>query len=834
MIDHWKHVKKILMTNVKGIFECSVYSQNFDLATELFKNVMYHKTGNKNLDGLADPTFIALYEIYDTKPGGISQFRYIITNIEPFLKKIIFITTHKDFTDKTKTFMTCLKELELVPRPNSPELDEEHLPSYKDAPDFLEHVCRAYIQRNKIHSGAALTVSEVYQNLSSALVVYLFAILKHYDSINSVIGVVATDESKAENYKTYISSLLSYNLSLKMLEADFGVKANALDDFEVKLKAKAKRRKEERDEYLKDSAKYLMVPFKLLPEIEGVMSSVRFILLHGIATSGKSTILKKLGKDFIEKYDSPYLFYFELGEIFKKKNGNTIRQEMSFIYKEITGLDLDLDKISDKILILLDGLDEVPIKESRDIIIKQIIELKRYPNIQVIITSRTNDYITNDPHIDNYFEKFELLPIGVNDIIAIGERIIGQGSHFNSFVKMIKKSALLKAFPKTPLTSILLAILFKEKEIDIKELPKNITELYKKFMDLFMNRWDKTKGISEQFEIQKKEFVLQTIAIHMQKNRLISMQESELKQFMVDLTKRKQIGGPIDPVDHLNNLCERTGVLIRDEFNGSYRFFHLTIQEYLAAQKFDHKDDDLLVANFYDEWWLNPNIFYAGHRTDYPDVLNRIANLEIYPLDAEKKFNYVAHSSHVLLAAHNLDNDVRFSVLRSMLKIFDEFAKVFVNEIVLGFGEQEQLNHQLVKIRKQSLLDIILTLRDIFMEFFGIKDFKNELHNIWHKLISSKDKIEMSDITLYCLSYALAIMSTDAIYLEEFVMTENMEINSRWFKIVEVDIDIKKLKNTTKKIKLKIRNVAQRNNEYIQKQFKERVKRHYESLTGMK
>ena len=99
-----------------------------------------------------------------------------------------------------------------------------------------------------------------------------------------------------ENYKNYALSILSYNLSLKMLEADFGVKVQALDEFQIKLKARAKKRKEERDEYLKDSSNYNIIPIKFLPEIEGVISNQKYILLHGIATSGKTTILKKQQK----------------------------------------------------------------------------------------------------------------------------------------------------------------------------------------------------------------------------------------------------------------------------------------------------------------------------------------------------------------------------------------------------------------------------------------------------------------------------------------------------------------------------------------------------------
>ncbi len=839
MKDNWKQIKKEIINNIKPIFEKSVTPcyNNLEQGVELFKNVLAQKTGNKNLDGLHDLIMDALTDIYINKTGSINQCKAIVHNLEVFLKKIIFLTKGEDLTDDHKKSLAyCLKQLNLLERNPAgfyPNLDEEELKNYIGSPFFLEQVCRTYVERNKVHKAQHRTLSETYQILENALVVYLFAILNNYTDVNSLVGNVVTEQAHIETYKLYVQSILTYNLSLKMLEADFGVKVQALDDFEIKLKAKARKRKEERDEYLKDSSQYTIIPVKFLPEIEGVIGNNKFILLHGIATSGKSTILKKLGKDFLSKYNSPYLFYFELGEIFKKKNGNNIAQEIEHVFKDVSSLDLDFAKIEDKILILLDGLDEVPLKESRDIIIQQIIDLKKYNNIQIVITSRTNDYITNDSKIDNYFEKFELLPISVNDIIAIGEKILGHGSHFNSFVKMVKKSSLLKAFPKTPLTSILLAILFKEKEIDVRELPKNITELYRKFIDLFLNRWDKSKGVSEQFEIQKKEFVLQSIAVHMQKHRLISIPENDLEIFITELTQRKQIGGPKDPKAHLETLCERTGVLIKDEFHGSFKFFHLTIQEFLAAQKFDYKDDDLLVKNFYDEWWLNPNIFYAGNKTDYPDILKRISDLEIYPIDPENKFNYIAHSSQVLLAAHNIDNDVRQNLLRSMIKIFDEFCKELIKEIVAAGNDKDLANTKLAKIRSQTLLDVILTLRDIFMEFFEHPDFQDELNNIWSNIVYNKDRIEISDITLYSLSYCLAISAKDAKFLEDFVLTEAIEINSRWYKIVDVDITIKKLENVRKKIKLKIRNTATRNNDYIQKQFKERIKRHYESLTGM-
>jgi len=764
-----------------------------------------------------------------------------MNNIEAFLKKILLILKGIDVcNDRNKNLMWCLKEVNILKADRFgkfPNLDETEIPKYSGQAFFLEHICRAYVHRNQFHNAPKLKAAEVYGIVESGLVTYIYAIFEHFDDLMKIVGPSITTLTQFDSFRKYSLAILSSNPSLKMLESDFGIKSDSFDDFQISIKAKAKRRKEEREEYLKDSSKYNAVPIKFLPEIEGVVSNSKYILLHGIATSGKSTILKKLGKDFLEKFSSPYLFYLELGDVYKRNNGNDLKQELIKKFRDVTSLELELEKLNDKVLILLDGLDELPTKESRDIIVQQIIGLKPYNNIQVVLTSRTNDYITNDKVIETYFEKFELLPITPNEIVALGEKILGHGSQFNNFVKMVKRGNLLKAFPKTPLTSILLAILFKEKDINVKELPKNITELYRKFIDLFLNRWDKTKGISEQFEIQKKEFVLQTIAEHMQKNRLISIPKDVLEQFIDTLSKKKHIGGPIDPETHLINLCERTCILVKDDYNNNYRFFHLTIQEYLAAQKLDHKDDDILVENFYDEWWLNSNIFYAGNKTDYPEILQRISKFEVIPGDAEKKFNYIAHSSQVMLAAHNIDNDLREQLLRSMLQVFDEFSIELIKEISLisEFTDEKQvLDKQLAKIRNQTLLDIILSLRDIFIEFFSANDFQDELIKIWDQLINGDKRIPYCDTTIYCLSYCIAIGKRDAMYLEDFVLCDNIDINSRWFKIVDVDINIKNLQNSRKQIILKIRSIAGKNKEYIQKQFKERISRHYKSIAGLK
>ena len=112
MKDNWKQIKIKISESIKDIFDNASLPNNLDieLFIELFKNVLLHKTGNKKLDGLGDSIIESLHEIYFTKPGGVNQLENIIKNIEPFLKKILFIKNGIDYTnDKEKTLAFTAK-----------------------------------------------------------------------------------------------------------------------------------------------------------------------------------------------------------------------------------------------------------------------------------------------------------------------------------------------------------------------------------------------------------------------------------------------------------------------------------------------------------------------------------------------------------------------------------------------------------------------------------------------------------------------------------------------------------------------------------------------------
>ena len=242
MKDNWKQIKIKISESIKDIFDNASLPNNLDieLFIELFKNVLLHKTGNKKLDGLGDSIIESLHEIYFTKPGGVNQLENIIKNIEPFLKKILFIKNGIDYTnDKEKTLVPCLKELNILKKTAQglyPKLDEINLLSFKGSSNYLEHICRAYNSRNQIHNAPKLKPAVVYEILDSGLVVYIYAIIENYSIIVGKVGENLTKQTHDENYMKYALSVLSYNPSVKMLESDFGVKMQSFDDFEIKVK----------------------------------------------------------------------------------------------------------------------------------------------------------------------------------------------------------------------------------------------------------------------------------------------------------------------------------------------------------------------------------------------------------------------------------------------------------------------------------------------------------------------------------------------------------------------------------------------------------------------
>lgn len=645
--------------------------------------------------------------------------------------------------------------------------------------------------------------------------------------LDYIPSLVTSEQSiHLTEYKEKLLEKLSSYDSLKFLQTDFGYSLDHLENLEIKSRTRYNSYMREKDQYLDKPQSDKLVPLSLSEEAELFKTDLNY-LISGIPTSGKTSFLKRLGRKFINSFPDNYIFFIDLNKSASSLLGKDLFNFIADQYYDAVAYKLEMDYLKlEKSLLLLDGLDELPDDKIRAEIINKLVEFKKtYPKSQVVVSSRNIEFILNNPLIDDNFEKYELLPLNIEEFIKIGEKFLGTGETISEYVTLVKKSDLINAFPKTPLTSILLCILFKEKQINIDELPSNITELYKKFLDLFLNKWDASKGLSQQFKFQQKEFILQSIAKYMHKNNLIYIKSDKLKEILDELKQTRPIDDLKDTDRFIQELSKSTNVIRKTTNNGDteFSFFHLTIQEYLASIRLKTTDENFLITNLYDDWWLNPTIFYTGKEPDNSSLIHKISDLQNYPLDTQSKIKFIINASMILTAAHLVNNNERKKLLYSMIKIFDELVIEVVKNISLSDDNP---------YRHKTILDIILDGRNLFYTRFKINSFTDILTEIWKEVFPKSE--QYCDITRYCIAYTLSLKTKNEIFLLEFITSPNL--NVRWYKIVEVDISVNKLnhKKSNDKLLKRIGKKIRENAKYINSQFKQPLKKHISSILDIK
>lgn len=634
-----------------------------------------------------------------------------------------------------------------------------------------------------------------------------------------------TEDVVKYTYDTYVHSILADDSSIKLFAREFDTKFTSIEEFQIDVKAQSKEHEEERDVYLKPlTTKIKKIPVRLFPEIDEIMGSPKNFLVHGIATSGKTTILKKLGKDFLRSYASGLVFFLELNKYATKIHDRGILSVCEELYEFITRNTVSLVKIGkdSKVLILIDGLDEIQDQILQEAVIDQIHSISTVRGIKLVCSARTSDWLMANDRLKSLLEYYELLPLTLSEMMKIGSKFLDD-QQYRDFTRLIKRSQIAQAFPKTPLTTILLAILMKEDKLNTKDLPKNITELYSKITDIFLNKWDKEKGVSEQYQHQVRLFVLQKLARQMHQDGKLLIDQFELMAYLNQLSENHPLESIGDINIFVDNISQRSNLITRNEKDGTFSFFHPTIQEYLLSSILDVQDENQLVRAFYDNWWLNANIFYAGRTPFKSNVLERISELkENYPASVDDKLAYVIHTTKVLQAAHLIDRTKRMAILSSVVKVFDEMVKDTLHD----------LPHETDKrIRRRTMLDWILHFRRLFMEFLGSSQFKESLLAIHEVSFATADS-GYTDIVEYSLSYELSSKQRDSRFLETFLKSRPTA-NPRWYQIVAVDLDVLDLKPTTKNYPAQLKAKIKRHHDYIRDQFQDRMEKHYKSITGI-
>ncbi|KAM3113313.1 NACHT domain-containing protein [Phormidesmis sp. 146-33] len=354
------------------------------------------------------------------------------------------------------------------------------------------------------------------------------------------------------------------------------------------------------------------------------------LMMLGSPGIGKSTFLRKVGLEAL-KWETGR-FRHELLPVFVelKRFDATQTHIEKFIAEEFETCGFPNAEVftqnllkAGKLLILLDGLDEVP-TDQVDRAIEQIGRLvDRYDKNHFIASCRIAAYKGGFPRFkdvtmanfsDSQMETF------VCQWFRREPKIADQCWELLSS----EDYKATKELGQTPLLLTLLCAVYNESQ----SLPKQRASLYGEALDVWLKKWASEKRIQhnpiyQELSLELERILLSEIAYQSFAEDQLFLSKRELTdQIREFLMSNLNASKTLDAEKVLNAIEVQQGILV-ERARDAYSFSHLTFQEYLTAQYIvDERQVETLVAeHLTDERWREVFFLVAGLSRNADDLL---------------------------------------------------------------------------------------------------------------------------------------------------------------------------------------------------------------------
>ena len=379
-----------------------------------------------------------------------------------------------------------------------------------------------------------------------------------------------------------------------------------------------------------------------------------FVIL-GQPGAGKTTSMKYLCQQLLYDDSVGSRFNFPIRIIFRDLNIPSNFSSSSLIVDElyrILGLSHSFDKEREKslkdkekgdikkklvwtmleslrVLLILDGFDELAHNGSRAIAIQEIRDLVSHlDSSAVLVTSRTSDFFYDIENADQY----EIAALTKSQITKFATKWLGDAQTGNQFAQKIYQSPFADTAIR-PLTLAHLCAIY-ERIGDIPEKPKTV---YRKIVNLLLEEWDQQRSVKRsskyaQFEVDRKfDFLCSLAYVLTTKFQKAVFSEKELKQAYSQIYLDYDLRG--DQAQHVvNELETHTGLVVESAYE-RFEFAHKSLQEYLSAEHIVRlpfiPDGKRIVASLPNEFAIATTI--SSNPSSYFNelVMNQFSNLRL-------------------------------------------------------------------------------------------------------------------------------------------------------------------------------------------------------------
>lgn len=289
-----------------------------------------------------------------------------------------------------------------------------------------------------------------------------------------------------------------------------------------------------------------------------------------------------------EKLASIFGLDFNIKHIIKKGNKekniasvNTTKEDKNKLYALLKTKIIPYILDNHKILLILDGFDEIIEDNIKELVISEIKELTRSLDYaRFILTSRSADF------------KLLLEDTTVYEISELNSAQIDEFSMKWFEDSVLSKKFLTELYAKTPyedfytrpLLLTQLALIYSR----TNEIPDKPKMIYQRIVELVLKDWNEQQGLKRKtkystFTVERKREFLSSMAFNLtvKYNRHAFTQNDLSKIYREINNKFKEL--PIDEVGAVIEEIETHNGLILKSGYDNFEFSHLTIQEYFVA-----------------------------------------------------------------------------------------------------------------------------------------------------------------------------------------------------------------------------------------------------------
>lgn len=388
----------------------------------------------------------------------------------------------------------------------------------------------------------------------------------------------------------------------------------------------------------------------------------RIIILGGPGT-GKSTILKRVAYVLCEQPVSEDIA-LTLPVLLRAIDIADTQEDLLSICNQA----MQVIALSDKpcfspddlhkgnVAVLIDALDEVAdIKKIKEVLNKIEDFNQKFPGCKIILTSREYTFIKNLNELAK-FEEYRVADINFKQATQIVEKL----SKRKSVPRTILQETIrrLQDIHGVTLNPLLVTVFVATSDYSRKDIPANITELFKKFTEMMLGRWDSAKGFNQLYHADLKDFLLRRLAYEMHKKGIVSISEKSCVDFFAhELETRGQRLGDITVL--INETLHRSGLFRCNE--GTVEFRHLLLQEFFAGRGIQNPAE--VVELIKEQWWQRAIIFYFGENPGDSSTLQK-AITDLNTTDVNERFIAIVTFGLATQACYLIKVDRKLSFLR--------------------------------------------------------------------------------------------------------------------------------------------------------------------------